>query len=172
YWERLRIAVPPESPIGQQISKSIAEARQAAGMPAVADASPMGKPQAPAKATAEAKTASGGKVSGTVSLNSKLAANAKPDDTVIVFARAAEGSKMPLAITRMQVKDLPAKFSLDDSMAMSPDATLSKFPEVVIAARVAKGGMGMPQAGDMEGFSKPVKTGTAGISVEIDQVRK
>jgi cytochrome c-type biogenesis protein CcmH len=172
YWERLRAAVPPESSIGQQIVRSIAEARQAGGMPPMADASPM--PVAPmrVKPAAQAQAAGGGKVSGTVSLSAKLAVNAKPEDTVVVFARPAEGSKMPLAITRMQVKDLPAQFSLDDSMAMSPDAKLSKFPEVVIAARIAKGGMGMPQAGDMEGFSKPVKTGTVGINVEIDQVRK
>jgi cytochrome c-type biogenesis protein CcmH len=169
YWERLRVAVPPESPIGQQISSSIAEARQAAGMQPAPEAKATAKAEVPAT---QAKPVTGAKVSGTVSLNAKLAANAKPEDTVIVFARPAEGSKMPVAITRMQVRDLPAKFSLDDSMAMSADATLSKLSEVVIAARITKGGMGMPQAGDMEGFSKPVKIGAAGVAVEIDQVRK
>jgi len=84
-----------------------------------------------------------------------------------VLARPAQGSRMPLAAVRVQVKDLPLKFSFDDSMAMSAAAKLSDFSEVVVAARVSKSGNVMPQPGDLEGESKPVRPGTSGMSVEI-----
>ena len=76
---------------------------------------------------------------------------------------------MPLAIQRLQVKDLPAKFRLDDAMAMTPAAKISNFAEVVVGARVSKSGNAMPQTGDLQGISKAVKTGATGISVVIDQ---
>ena len=53
-------------------------------------------------------------------------------------------------------------FTLDDSMAMSPAMKISSFPDVVVAARVSKSGNAMPQAGDLEGTSKPVKLGASG----------
>jgi len=89
---------------------------------------------------------------------------------VFVFARAAEGPRMPLAIMRFQVKDLPAKFHLDDSMAMSPAAKLSNHPNVIIGARVSKSANATPQPGDLQGASKPVKAGATGVTVIIDQL--
>ena len=75
---------------------------------------------------------------------------------------------MPLALLRVQAKDLPKKFSLDDSMAMSPEFRLSKFGEVIVGARVSKSGSPMPQKGDLEGLSKPVKLGRADVAITID----
>jgi len=108
-------------------------------------------------------------VAGTVSLAPALAAKVAPSDTVFIFARAAEGPRMPLAILRKQVKDLPAAFTLDDSMAMAPNFALSKFPSVVVGARVSKSGNAAPQTGDLEGFSPVVKIGATGLSVVIDR---
>jgi len=65
------------------------------------------------------------------------------------------------------VKALPLAFSFDDSMAMNPSSKLSDFAEVVIAARVSKTGNVVPQGGDLEGVSKPVRPGTAGMVIEI-----
>jgi cytochrome c-type biogenesis protein CcmH len=109
-------------------------------------------------------------VSGNVTLGPSIAAKAAPTDVVYVFARAAEGPKMPLAILRMQVKDLPASFSLDDSMAMTPTMKVSSFPEVVAGARISKSGSAAPATGDLEGLSKPLKPGTTGINIVIDSV--
>jgi cytochrome c-type biogenesis protein CcmH len=109
----------------------------------------------------------GATVSGTVSLAKSLAGKVSPEDTVFIFAKATQGPKMPLAILRKQVKDLPLSFSLDDSQAMSPQTRLSGFAEVVVGARVSKSGEAMPQPGDLQGQSAPVKLGATGVQVEI-----
>jgi cytochrome c-type biogenesis protein CcmH len=169
YWEQLQATLPAESEMAQSISSSIAEARNLGGIkgapaPKVAQAGPAAKP-APA-ATAK----SGASVEGTVTLSPAVAAKTSPSDRVFVFARAAQGPKMPLAILTTQVKDLPFKFKLDDTMAMQAGMGLANFPEVVVGARVAKGGNAIPQSGDLEGLSKPVKVGATGLSIVIDTV--
>jgi cytochrome c-type biogenesis protein CcmH len=40
-----------------------------------------------------------------------------------------------------------------------------------VGARVSKSGNAVPQSGDLEGFSKPVKVGATGVVVVIDTVR-
>jgi len=77
---------------------------------------------------------------------------AAAEDTVFIYARATQGPRMPLAIVRKQVKDLPVTVTLDDSMAMTPQMVLSKF------AQVSKSGGAMPQSGDLQGLVTPVDT--------------
>jgi cytochrome c-type biogenesis protein CcmH len=96
----------------------------------------------------------------------------KPDDTVFIFARAAEGSRMPLAIIQKQVKDLPFKFALDDSTAMSPAAKISGAGKVIVGARVSKSGNATPQPGDLSGQTAAIAVGTAGIQLEIKDLVK
>jgi len=69
-----------------------------------------------------------------------LAGRALPDDTLFIFARAAEGARMPLAILRKRVADLPLSFTLDDTLALTPEMKISSFAEVKIEARVSKSG--------------------------------
>ncbi len=157
YWERLRRVVPADSQIGRSVAASIVEARELAGASPTATAGP--------KASAQA---TGPKVAGRVSLAPALAAKAAPTDTVFVFARAASGPPMPLAVLRKQVKDLPLDFALDDSMAMAPTLKLSGFTEVVVGARISRSGTATPQSGDLQGLSRPVKVGTTGVAVLID----
>ena len=106
----------------------------------------------------------------TVSLSPALAKQAAPNDVVFIFARAAHGPRMPLAIVRKQVKDLPATVVLDDSQGMSPQMNLSSVPEVIVVARVSKSGMATAQAGDLEGVSQPLKNGTKAIALSIANV--
>jgi cytochrome c-type biogenesis protein CcmH len=109
-------------------------------------------------------------VRGEVRLSAALKNRAAPDDTVFIFARAADGPRMPLAVIRRQVKDLPTDFRLDDSMAMNPDLKLSAFARVVVAARVSRSGSATPQSGDLLGESAPVAPGTDRVAVVIDKV--
>lgn len=161
YWERILAVVPPDSPTAEAARSNIAEARALAGS-ALASASPA------ASAPAPAPVAAGGRVSGVVKLAPGLAGKIAPTDTVFVFARAAEGPRMPLAILRRQARDLPLEFMLDDSMAMTPTMKLSSFPQVVIGARVSKSANAVPQPGDLQGLSAPIQVGANSVSVVID----
>jgi cytochrome c-type biogenesis protein CcmH len=151
HWEALARSQPADGPLAEQLRVSMAEARRLGGMKVQAS-----QVVAPAQ------------VSGTVRLADRLKDRVSPDDTVFVFARAVEGSRMPLAILRKQVKDLPLRFTLDDGMAMSPAAKLSGVSQVVVGARVAKGGQAIAQPGDLQGFTKPVAVGSRGLTIEID----
>jgi len=178
HWTKLQSSAPPDAPIAQQIQSSIDEARKLAGLPPAAVAqSPAAKPRATAPAPAPAApavspaVAAGGKsVSGTVTLASGLAAKASPSDAVFVFARPSDGRKMPIAIMRAQVKDLPLKFTLDDAKSMSDATKISGFDEVIVAARISRSGNAMPVSGDLEGVSKPIKVGANGLAITIDRV--
>ena len=150
YWERLQRLVPPDSEIGRSVNASIAEARELGGTKAAA------------------ASATGARVTGRVSLAQGLVGKAAPTDTVFIFARAAGGPPMPLAVLRKQVKDLPLEFALDDSMAMAPSLKLSGFSEVIVGARISRSGSATPQSGDLQGLSKPVKVGATGVAVVID----
>ena len=157
YWGRAVQSGPAGHPMVQSLTAALAEARNLAGLPA-------------ADPTALADTAT---VSGTVTLSAALARQAQPDDTVFIFARAAEGSRMPLAIVRKQVRDLPFAFTLDDNAAMSPANALSTVAgKIVIGARVSKTGNAMPQPGDLSGQSAPVSVGATGLSIDIKEVVK
>ena len=186
YWEKLKATVPPGSPIAGSIDTSISEARALAGLgPAPPPASAPSAPQVAAKpansgagtadpspksASAPAQPAGGAaSIAGTVALAPALQGKVAPTDTVYIFARAAEGPRMPLAILRKQVRDLPVSFRLDDSMAMAPNLALSNFADIVVGARVSKSGNATPQSGDLEGISPTVKVGVSGISVVIDR---
>ncbi len=156
-WERAK-AASKDPRFTQQIDGGIAEARALAKGDA---------PPAPVAAASGPAV-----VSGRVSLADDLAGKAPPDATVFVFARPVQGSRMPVAILRKQVRDLPLDFSLDDSMSMVKEAKLSQTPRVIIGARVSMRGDVMPQAGDMQGFSAPVNVGATGIHLEISEVLK
>ena len=125
-------------------------------------------PVAASVTTSEAGTSADKTVSGIIQISAKFAAQASPEDTLFVFAKAAQGPKMPLAVLRKQVKDLPLEFTFDDSMAMSPAAKLSDFNDVVITARVSKSGTALQQSGDLTGASPVVKLGSQKLSIRID----
>jgi cytochrome c-type biogenesis protein CcmH len=146
-WENMLAHVPAGSEDARAIRENVAEARKLAGPPTSPDAR---------------------RLTGTVRLAPQIAAKADPDDTVFIFARAATGPQMPLAVVRKKVRDLPLAFALDDSMAMTPAMKLSAHPEVVLGARVSKSGKAAPQPGDLQGLSVAVANDAKGVSLLID----
>lgn len=169
YWKRMLPLLPPDSEMLDSVRASIKEAQEKQGG-APGPSVPIAQAQQGGAAKPAAAGTKAARVSGTIKLAPALAARAAAEDIVFVLARPAQGSRMPLAAVRAKVKDLPLAFSFDDSMAMNPSAKLSDFAEVVVAARVSKTGNVVPQGGDLEGVSKPVRPGAAGIIVEIANV--
>jgi cytochrome c-type biogenesis protein CcmH len=173
YWDRVAQVGSPDHPLVPVAADGAAEARARGKLPAASAAAAPAASALAAVTSASAAAPGAGSVSGTVTIAPDLLAKVSPDDAVFIVARAAEGSRMPLALLRKQVKDLPATFTLDDSMAMSPAAKLSGAPKIVVGARVSKTGQAMPQPGDLEGTSDPVAPGGAkGVKVQIAGVVK
>jgi cytochrome c-type biogenesis protein CcmH len=177
HWERAIQASDPSSSFAQQLQGALNDARQKAGLPPVAAASPaaggniFAAPADAAPAAAGGGTGTGGaeaSISGRVSLKAGLEGKVGPEDTVFIFARAPTGSRMPLAILRKQVRDLPIEFKLDDSLAMSPAARLSTAAQVVVGARISKTGNAMPAPGDWQVLSEPMAVGAQGVRLEIN----
>jgi cytochrome c-type biogenesis protein CcmH len=159
YWGKAEALAPADSEIAQYLARSVAETRQAMG------GSPI---QVASTAKAEAKTAA---VHGLVQLAPALAARVAPGDTVFIFARAAQGPRMPLAILRHQASELPIRFTLDDSTAMAAETQLSRFAQVVVFARISRSGNALPQSGDLVGQVGPIATGGKPATLTIDSVQ-
>jgi cytochrome c-type biogenesis protein CcmH len=179
-WQQLLPMLPPESDYAKFIVQTLAEIRGgtagaavgAAGATASAPAAAAARASSPSTAAAtKAPAAAAASVSGRVTLSPALASKVQPGDTVFVFARAPQGPRMPLAVKRGLVSDLPMDFVLDDSTAMSPDFKLSSVPEVRIEVRVSRNGSATPSAGDLIGQGPVVKPGATGVAVQIDQIR-
>jgi len=167
YWERQLKHLPPDSDYAKSLAGGIADARAQATSAAIDDiAAPRGKPEAEKKSD----SAVGKTVSGTVELDPALKDKAAPGDTLYVFARAVKGSRMPLAALRKKVSDLPLTFTLDDTLAMSPELKLSGAEAVTLDARISKSGDALPHPGDLSGSSAPVKPGAKGVRLRIEQV--
>ena len=170
YFEKLMQVFPPGSENSEQMKRNIGEIQELmaqSGMKVPPTA--MAAASTPARAVAGAGGAA--KITGTVKLNPALTAKAAATDTVFIFARAAQGPRMPLAIVRKQVKDLPISFTLDDSMAMNPAMKLSNFQQVVVGARISKSGNAMPQSGDLQGQSDTIALGgSKPVDVVINSV--
>jgi cytochrome c-type biogenesis protein CcmH len=95
-----------------------------------------------------------------ITLSDEIKNQAKPSDTVFIYAKAMSGPPMPLAAKRLQVKDLPITITLDDSTAMMPTMKLSAFPHVIIGARVSKSGNAIGANGDLYTEKKGINLGT------------
>jgi cytochrome c-type biogenesis protein CcmH len=198
YWERLVAVLPPEAPMLRGVRGSIAEAtRLETGAPATAAAAPPSAdalqraPQAatPAAiqagaqgapgvarvptATTNATVDAGHAVRGEVTLSPALTARLAPEDTLFVVARAETGPRMPLAVHRVRVGSAATRFAftLDDSLAMAPNAKLSAHSRVVVSARISRTGEATPRAGDLLSDSTLVAPGSQGLKLVIDRVQ-
>ena len=175
YWTHLKAVAPPDSAFANGMDDSLRAARAAAGLPpepVVAAAAPPAPAPLPEAAPGTPAAAGGASVQVRVRLAPALAARVQPGDTLFVFARAAEGPRMPLAIARRGAGELPLEVTLDDSSAMSPQMRLSAFERVVIGARVSRSGNAVPQSGDLEGQSPPIPSAsTKSIEILIDTAR-
>lgn len=158
YWQKARKPLASDNPDVPGLDEAIASVQQKLGITPKAVASQSVKPT-PSNAALS--------VSGRVTLSANLKGKTQPGDAVFIYATPANGERMPLAIYKTTVANLPLSFTLDDSTAMSPERKLSAAGEVFVKVRVSKSGNAMPQSGDLLGSIGPVKVGAKGLQVEI-----
>lgn len=139
-WQLLRKTLAPDSSDARIVDANIAEAMQLAGKTAAAPPSP---------AIAVAATAGATDVSGTVSIDSKLAARVPVGATLFIYAKAADSPGPPLAVLRQTAGHWPVEFHLDDTLAMIPSRKLSQFDKVIVEARISRSGQATPAPGDL-----------------------
>jgi cytochrome c-type biogenesis protein CcmH len=166
YWEQARKPLDANNPDLEGLENAIAAVRDRLGMPPA-------KSSLTASSTSSSTSVatSGLNVTGQVNLSASLKSKASPNDVVFIYATPANGDRMPLAIFKTTVSQLPLNFTLDDSSAMTPDRKLSAAGEVMVKVRVSKSGNAMPQSGDLSGSLGPVKVGAKGLKLEIkDQI--
>lgn len=133
-WQKFQAHYKPEDADFQEVQGLINQAKEALGQ-TVNNEMP--------------KVASTGKsIRVSVNLDEKFKATVKPEDTVFIYAQPAQGGKMPLAVVKKQVKELPFEITLDDSMAMMPNMNLSSVANVMISARVSQSGNAMAKTGE------------------------
>lgn len=102
-----------------------------------------------------ATTLSASSLPGGITVNIKADARWKErfasEDTVFVYAKALSGPKMPLAVQKLKLADLPTTVVLNDSMAMMEGMNISAFDQLEISARISKTGSAMAVSGDVIG---------------------
>lgn len=111
--------------------------------------------------TAESQSSGGASITVSVSLGDTAGESVSPDTPVFIFARAASGPPMPLAVQRLTAADLPVTLTLDETMAMIPNMTLAAFPEVIVGARASMTGEPTASPGDWS-IEQPALIGESG----------
>jgi cytochrome c-type biogenesis protein CcmH len=156
FWERARETVPEDSSDAASLDEAISQARDKLGLPA-----------APARHQAKDVVVSTQTIMGRVSLLPELKDKVSPQDTVFIYATPVSGSRMPVAIIKTTVAQLPLDFVLNDSQAMRAESKLSMMTEVTVTARISKTGQAIPQAGELGVAATPVKVGSRGLNLMI-----
>jgi cytochrome c-type biogenesis protein CcmH len=171
-WERLMQQIEPDSDDARMLQDAIGAAYTALGKtaPKTAATGPVPSSNGNAGAATRAQAGAGPSVRGQVELDAALKAKAAPGDTVMVIARIP-GMRMPVAVVRVNASELPLQFTLDDSLAMSPQARISAATQVEVEARISKSGMAQPEPGDLLSAVQTVKVGASGIKLVVNKVR-
>lgn len=148
FWERAVRVLPEDSEDGRVLNDSIAEAKRRVGVKVD-----------PAKM-----------VAGQVALSPALKGRTSPGDTVFIFARPTDGTRVPLAVAKVHVAELPYAFVLDDSSAVMSDKRISGQSSVTVEARISRSGNAVARDGDLQSKALTVRVGERKLRLLVDQV--
>ena len=93
----------------------------------------------------------------TVNVASELLNKLPEKGTLFVFAKAANGSPMPIAAVKLTSYSFPVTVELNDSTAMVEGMNLSSAEDIIISARISLDDSVMPSSGELEGHSGSLK---------------
>ncbi len=151
-WGQLLKGIDPQDPSYEAIQMGIERARTAQ----------RDHPQAAAETTqaetpaADPANSDDYQVFIDVSISDELAQQVSATDTVYVFARAANGSPMPLAAKRLTVAELPARIVLNDADSLLPQLKLSSVAQLKLQASISN----TDNAMDAQWSSLPISVDT------------
>lgn len=91
--------------------------------------------------------------------------------TLVVYAYALDGPRLPLAVLRRPAATLPLDFKLDDSLAPNPAFRISQATQLTVGARLGSGDAATAQPGDWVAPSQTVVLGTHGVRLELQPPR-
>ena len=172
YLEQARNKLIAKGEVVASVDKLLEVNAKSVPVPSSMQAQAQTQEAAPAPAAKTSTAASGVSLHVAVSVSPDVRAKFSPGDTVFVYAKAAQGPPMPLAVQRLTLGALPTKVTLDDSMAMMAGMNLSAFPQVVVSARISRSGSAIAQSGDYIGEYKvnDVHSAKDVISININKV--
>ena len=175
HWQSLESQLDPGSEIAGSVREQIARARQVGRLDGATSPSERAAADAPALGTSGSDApdfAAANAITIEVDIAPALRARLGESDTLFVFARAAQGPKMPLAIQKRSASMLPLTLTLDDSMGMMPSLKLSSADTLVFGARVSSRGDATPAPGDLQVLTAPIERRSidAPIRLVIDEI--
>ena len=101
----------------------------------------------------EVADASNSEIRITVDLDPALADSQPQNGTLFVFAKAASGPQMPLAVVKMTEYSFPLTVTLSDANAMVDGLNLSSVEQIILTARLSKDATVVTSSGELEGKS-------------------
>ena len=180
HWKRVQSRMAAGAPDKAELDDAVAQAEARLGtQPGSKTGGPGPDPAAGRASTASAAQGAGAsagagapsastRITGRVALAPGLASRVSPGDTVFIYATPTQGSRMPLAIVRTTVGQLPFNFVLDESTAMNPQVSLAGQTQVTLRARISSTGNAMSQPGDLGVIKTPVSVGATGVELKIE----
>ncbi|MBN25750.1 MAG: c-type cytochrome biogenesis protein CcmI [Alteromonadaceae bacterium] len=143
-WQRLKAFVPEDAPIYASIEAQIAqlEGNEPAGSELLEQGAPLTDEQDSAAVL----------VTVNVRLDDSLTDKIPQDGYLFVFAQDANGeSRMPAAVVKMPLGDLPVSVELSDRNSVMPTLKLSQLSQVRLVAKISRTGNVMETSGDLQG---------------------
>lgn len=129
----------------------------------------MGAPAASIDVAATDAATAGASLQVKVDVSDDVRSRFSAGDAVFIYAKAAAGPKMPLAVQKLSLEQIPTTVTLDDSMAMMEGMNMSAFGNLIISARVTKTGSAIAKAGDYIGQSSVEDVSQAElVEIKID----
>lgn len=135
---RLQGLVPPDSDVARQLAAMVERAREKAG-------------------------GTGPGLNVSIRLTEAARRQIRTGDVLYVFARTAEGERMPLAANRVPARADQEHYALTltDAQSLTPERRLSTAGSVIVGAKLARGGDAASTVGNLEAHSAPTEPGGA-----------
>ncbi len=170
-WEKVLAKLQPGSEEAMTVAQYLKDARSRLPEDSLVAPAPAATPASDTTGSHTGAPLTDEAIRVTVTLDPALQERVRGNETLFIFARAVDGPRVPLAVVRKTAAELPLTLVLDDSMAMSGQLSLSRYPQVKVEARITKSGKPSASSGDLEGRVSPVKPGQAEtVNLVIDTV--